>query len=120
MTKKIFTGIMLMSGLAVLIAVLFVTGIIYRHYSERAAAELCSKGRLIAAAVEQQGESYLDNTDFDELRVTWISPEGRVIFDSEEDPDTLGDHSDRIEIHKAVRRAIQVPSCRKRSTTQKG
>ncbi len=102
MTKKIFTGIMLMSGLAVLIAILFVTGIIYRHYSERAAAELCSKGRLIAAAVEQQGESYLDNTDFDELRVTWISPEGRVIFDSEEDPDTLGDHSDRIEIHKAL------------------
>lgn len=91
-----------MSGLAVLIAVLSITGIIYRHYSERVAAELCNKGRLIAAAVEQQGGSYLDNTDFGDLRVTWISSEGRVIFDSEEDPDTLGDHSDRIEVHKAL------------------
>lgn len=102
MTKKIFTGIMLLSGLAVLAAVLFVTGLMYRHYSERAADELCSKGRLIAAAVEQQGGGYLKNTDFGSLRVTWISPEGRVIFDSAEDPETLGDHSDRTEVHKAM------------------
>lgn len=102
MTKKIFLGIMYVAVTAVTAAILLVTWFSYSSLTDDAAEELSYSCAMIASAVEMNGGKYLDHTSFGDLRVTWISESGRVIFDSEKDPADLGDHSDRKEVAEAM------------------
>ncbi|MCR5016155.1 MAG: PAS domain S-box protein [Ruminococcus sp.] len=103
MTKKIFLSIITVSFLAVTAAIFLLTGVSYRYAADTSAEHLRQSCTMIASAVEQSGGRYLDETDFGELRVTWISAKGRVIFDSQHDPVQLDDHSDRQEVGEAMR-----------------
>lgn len=102
MTKKIFLGIMYVAVIAVTAAILLLTWFSYKSVTGDAAEELSYSCAMIASAVEMNGGRYLDHTSFGDLRVTWISKSGRVIFDSEKDPASLGDHSDRKEVAEAM------------------
>lgn len=78
------------------------TAVLYERSSEIAASEVKTNAKLIASAVEKSGGDYLERTDFGRnIRVTWIDKGGYVIYDTDEDPDSLENHSDREEISKA-------------------
>ena len=84
-------------------AIFLVTVLLYNRSAVISSAEVRTNARLIASAVEQSGRNYLDKTELSgNIRVTWIAPDGKVIYDSDEDPDSLGNHSDRQEISAAV------------------
>lgn len=103
MTKKIFLGIMTICVIAVTAAAVLVTALLYEQSSDRAEKELKNAAALIAAAVESSGEEYLGSARLGEgLRVTWIDSAGRVVFDSAEEPASMGDHSDRKEVLEAL------------------
>ncbi len=103
MTKKIFLSIVSICTISVLAAIILVTAIIYGRSAEIAEAEVRTDARLIASAVEQNGMGYLDKTDIGKnIRVTWIAPDGSVIYDTNGDPDSLGNHSDREEVSQAL------------------
>lgn len=103
MTNKIMKSIMLVSGLAVIVTITLVTMLINSYSQDKTADGLRQDAVLIASAVEKNGRKYLDDTGFsDIIRVTLITADGRVIFDSHEDPLSLGDHSDRIEVREAM------------------
>lgn len=102
MTKKIFASIMAVSCIAVTVAMIFLTILNYRATTDSTAENLAESCGMIASAVEMNGGRYLDETDFGELRVTWITRGGRVIFDSQKDPDSLDDHSGREEVAEAI------------------
>ena len=85
-----------------LAAIFLVTAVLYGRSAEIAAAEVMTDAKLIASAVEQSGGDYLERTDFGRnIRVTWIDKGGNVIYDTDEDPGSLENHSDREEISKA-------------------
>jgi len=102
MTKRIFSTIFLFSTISVITAIALITLLLNRFSTERSAAELEDSCSLIAAAVEQTGGDYLRTADLGNIRVTWILPDGSVIFDSVRNPGRLGNHSDRKEFSEAL------------------
>lgn len=104
MTKKIFGSMMFVTMFSVLITFILITGVTQHVSADRTNAGLQTQAAVIASGVEMNGGRFLDETDFgDNVRVTWISKSGKVIFDSEKDPRKLGDHSDREEVRDAQR-----------------
>ncbi len=94
---------MIISGISVIIAVLLVTAVLHDYSTDKLEAEIRTEAEIIAEAVEMNGGRFLDEADFnDDIRVTWISKSGKVIYDSEEDPADLGNHSDRKEVSEAA------------------
>ena len=103
MTHKIMRSILLSTGFAVLMTLFFITILMNGFSEDETVNGLRRNAELIASGMEQGGGRYLDETDFDEgLRVTWISPGGKVIFDSVKDPQLMEDHSDRQEVRDAL------------------
>ncbi|MBR2283803.1 MAG: histidine kinase [Ruminococcus sp.] len=103
MTKKILKSILAVAAAAMIASIVLVTALLNRYSAGKTADELELSGRLIASAVEMNGGRYLDHTRFSDIRVTWIEPGGRVIFDSDEDPGGMDNHSDREEVISAFR-----------------
>ena len=60
------------------------------------------RSRLAAHATEQLGKSYLENLDSDRYRLTWVSSDGTVIFDSHADAGSMENHGAREEIKEAL------------------
>ena len=86
MTKKIFLSIITICSLSVVAAIIIVTAILYGASAELAASEVRTDAKLIASAVEKSGDSYFESADIDnDIRVTWIGRDGKVLFDSEEE-----------------------------------
>lgn len=102
MTKKIFFGIMTICAVSVVVVVLFVAVLLNERTAFIAEDEVKTEARLIASAVESSGRDYLESTDFGKkMRVTWIDSEGKVVFDTDQSPESLANHSDRKEIAEA-------------------
>ena len=106
MRKKIFRSILLVSLAVLLSSTALVIFVIYRHDSSERANELRREAYAISGALDSlgadEGFEYLSSLSKNGTRITVVSPDGKVIFDSEEDIATLGDHSDREEIIEAL------------------
>ncbi len=104
LTKKIFYGIMAICVIAVITAIVLVTALMYGKSIDSVEEAVRRDSLLISHAVEECGGKYLDEADFDEnIRVTWINSNGKVIFDSEKETDSLENHADRTEISQAFK-----------------
>ncbi|HOR21427.1 MAG TPA: histidine kinase, partial [Ruminococcus sp.] len=101
MTRKIFLSITLISVAAVAMTIALITGLLSRSYRTHVKEQLRDEGIIIASGVEMNGGKFLDSTDFGDLRVTWISSGGRVIFDTDKDPTAMDSHSQREEVKEA-------------------
>ena len=102
LTKKIFIGIITICAVSVIAAIVLVTAFMYDKSVDTAEKEVKNQAHIISSAVERLGDSFLESTDFgDDIRVTWIDQRGQVVFDTEEAPEALENHSDRKEISEA-------------------
>lgn len=105
MTGKIFKSIFI-SSMAVMIAALTVVFFVYYHYyDQQMKDELKREADYVKAGVELSGEDYLINAVEEDLRISWISSDGEVLFDSHLGEDTVGDmenHLERDEIKAAL------------------
>ena len=102
MTKRIFYSICLVA-LTVLVASLSLTiGITYTHYSQLQQNQLRTETALVSQAVEVGGIDYLQNLQGSGCRVTWISADGEVLFDSSKGSEPMENHLQREEILMAL------------------
>lgn len=101
MTKKIFRAIFLSTMGIFLGTVLLILGYLFHYFSELQLEQLETQTSLIAQAVEQEGFRYLEQLDSKELRITWIAPDGGVLYDSEKAAKQLDNHGDREEVREA-------------------
>jgi len=102
MTKRIFQSIMLVSG-AVLIASMMITlGFLYNYFSDIEEGQLENELGLAALAVEGNGEYYLKKLDSGRYRLTWISEDGRVLYDTRADEKNMENHAEREEVKQAL------------------
>ena len=102
MTSKIFRSI-LSVAIAVLTASLFIiTGVLYQYFGTMQESQLQDELSLAAEATEQMGEGYLKTLDSDRYRLTWVAPDGTVLFDTHADAVAMENHADREEIKEAL------------------
>ncbi|MBR2928765.1 MAG: GHKL domain-containing protein [Oscillospiraceae bacterium] len=102
MTSKIFKSI-LSAALAVLLAsFVIITGVLYQYFGEVQEEQLKDELSLAAGATEALGEAYLKKLDPDRYRLTWVSADGAVIFDTHADAAMMENHANREEIKEAL------------------
>ncbi len=104
MTQRIFRSIFLVA-LAVMLSVsMLIMGLMYRYTSMETRKELSREAEYIALGIQNEGEAYfehLDQVHLTDSRVTWISPDGTVLFDSVLEEGKMENHADREEVQEA-------------------
>ena len=104
MKQKIFHSTLLVAAAVLCASFLIIMSCLYSYFQGIEEAQLADELSLAMAGVEDSGEDYLRDLDYSRCRLTWISPEGDVLFDSEADEDTMKNHADRQEIRDAFRK----------------
>ncbi len=106
MYKKIYRSMNLMSLVTLAITTVLIISACYTSFSKRLEEEIKSEAQLLA----KTAEILLDNEDdliqgFDDVldgkRITLISPEGKILYDSSADPSVMENHLDRPEVRDA-------------------
>ncbi len=102
MTKKIFRTVLLSSMGIFLGTVLLIFGYLYHYFTDLQLEQLRIQTNLIAQAVNEDGQAYLEDIDLQDLRVTWVAEDGQVLYDSEKAVQQLDNHANREEIVEAL------------------
>lgn len=77
-------------------------GILYTYFTDGQMEQLKSQAKLIARGASEGGIAYLESLDDLNCRVTWVSGDGGVLYDSENSTDNLENHLQREEIQNAL------------------
>lgn len=101
MTKRIFRSIMLVTAVCMVTGLAFLMGILYHFFGNQLEKELRAEASYLEIAVEQNGESALENLPKNSARVTWIAEDGTVIFDNKAEASQMSNHSNRKEVTDA-------------------
>ena len=101
MTKKIFRTILAVGIVIILLSMTLFCTVLLRHYTTRVFDELEMEVVLAARGVELEGETYLADLR-PENRITWISGDGSVLYDSQADAGTMENHLQREEVQEAL------------------
>ncbi len=102
MTSKIFKSILSAAIAVLLVSLLIITGVLYGYFGKVQREQLKDELNLAANAVERSGKDYLESLPDDRYRLTWIEPDGTVIFDNHADTEDMENHADREEIKEAL------------------
>lgn len=102
MTAKIFRAIFFVVFFIMSAAMLVMSAYSYEYVLETKVAQLKNDLYLISNAVEQTGIEYLEDIDSNKYRITWIEPDGDILFDSHIDSDAMVNHLQREEIKEAI------------------
>lgn len=102
MTKKIFHSILLVAGAVLLASLLFIMGCLYEYFGSVEKKQLRDELELASVAVERGGEGYLSSISSERYRLTWIAPDGTVLYDTVTDAESLENHADREEVREAL------------------
>lgn len=102
MTSRIFRAICSVAVVVFLASFIFIIGGLYKYFSDRQMASLRTELILCTSAVERDGLDYLESLTDGEYRITWISEDGTVLFDSKVKNDHMENHLEREEIREAL------------------
>ena len=104
MTAKIFRNAFLIGFTVLLACILLFFFIMYSNYQAQAYDILEVEAEHIAEGMQIcGGEEYLAAMQSDE-RITWIAPDGSVLYDNMADADTMENHLQRPEVQEPSRR----------------
>ena len=101
MSRKIFRNILFTSIVVLLSGMIFIFGGFYHYFDDRQEENLKKELNTIVSGLERFGMDYLMQTDFGVYRITLISPEGEVVYDTQADEKTMVNHGGREEIQEA-------------------
>lgn len=102
MTSKIFRSTLIVAAIVLLGAVAIIMGVLYDYFDGVQIAQLQEELNLAATGTEQNGLAYLKSANSQLFRLTWISPDGTVLYDTRADETAMENHADREEIRKAL------------------
>lgn len=111
MKKKINLRLATIAILAIILTVCGITFMYYSLFQEQIRADLSVSAKLLRdthyfESVRIDKDEIDLSTDIDELRVTWIASDGRVLYDNDAGALELGNHLDRPEIKEAFAHGI--------------
>ena len=102
MARKIFRSMAAVSLAVLAASLVLIVGVLHGYFQDRVLEELRQKTVYAARGVEKAGMDYLTGDLPEDSRVTWVAPDGTVLFDNWEDPANMADHADRSEIREAL------------------
>lgn len=102
MTRKIFLSIMAAAAVVLLCSVLIIMGCLYDYFGGVQERQLSDELALAQTGVECSGKTYLQALEGESYRLTWISPSGEVLFDSQADESSMENHAQREEVRQAL------------------
>ena len=102
MTKKIFRSTLLVAVCALLASLVLIMGCLYDYFAGLQSQALRDELTLAASGVSQGSETYLDTIDSNRYRLTWIAPDGTVLYDTQADAKTMENHASREEVQQAL------------------
>ena len=102
MTKKIFRSTLLVAVCALLASLVLIMGCLYDYFAGLQSQALRDELTLAASGVSQGGENYLDTIDSNRYRLTWIAPDGTVLYDTQADASTMENHAAREVVQQAL------------------
>ncbi len=111
MKNKINSRLVGIAVLAVIATVVGITTIYYNLFRKQVRSELEVSAKLLKDThyfeALKADEGAIDlSRDIKELRVTWISADGTVLYDNDVTTESLENHMDRPEIREAVEKGV--------------
>ena len=112
MVKRIFKNTFGLSIIILLISYGIIVGILYDYFGDQIEREMKAEAAYIACGMEVVGKDYLEGfrvngyvngnrVETHKNRITWISQNGVVLYDSNVNETTMEDHSNRQEVQEA-------------------
>ena len=102
MTKRIFQSICLVAVVVLLASFMLIMGVLYDYFSNNQMSQLKAQAQLAAQGVERSGADYFSGLDDTGFRVTWISADGTVLYDSDAEAGSMENHHEREEVREAL------------------
>lgn len=102
MTKRIFRSICLVALIVLLASVALIMGVLYDYFSNVQQKQLNMQTSLAAQGVNNEGMGYFHNFEVSNYRITWISTDGTVLYDSASDTSGMENHLMREEVKEAI------------------
>ncbi len=102
MTKRIFRSICLVAIAVFLACVVLFLCVLYDYFGNVQQNGLKTQTELAAQGVEAVGAEYFEGLSPKDYRISWISADGKVLYDSEADLSEMENHLEREEIKEAL------------------
>ena len=101
MRKKIFAFTVAIIMTVLLLCFGIITDVLYSHFTTLSTNQLKDELTLASKGVELSGADYLKGVEKNDYRLTLISEDGRVIYDTKSNETEMDNHLDREEIKQA-------------------
>ena len=101
MTSRIFRSILIVAIAVLLASFVIITWCLYDYFDGLQEDLLQEELGLAAAATEEDGTAYLRALD-SSYRLTWVAPDGSVLYDTQVDAAGMENHGNRAEIAQAL------------------
>lgn len=102
MTKRIFRSVCIVAVAVLMASLTLVMGVLYDYFSGSQEEQLKNQTVLAAQGIENEGAGYFDGLKSEDLRITWIDKDGKVLFDNRTDASSMENHLEREEVREAV------------------
>ncbi len=101
MSKKIFNSIWIVALAVFLASLFFVMGATYSYFTGVQKNQLKIETQLASQGVSLSGMDYFDHLNSRDIRITWISADGSILYDNEANTSDMENHLEREEIKDA-------------------
>ncbi len=106
MKNKIFKSTCLVGVVTLLCSLVLIMGVLYEYFTSVQLKQLEVDSEFVASAVEKDGLDYLNSLDSSNCRVTWISSDGKVLFDNTASASKMENHLEREEVKQALENGV--------------
>ena len=103
MSSKIFKAVWIVAIAVFSASLIFIMGISYNYFSLLQKGQLRNETELAAQGVMLSGKDYFEDLDTKNYRITWIAPDGTVLYDNEADTAIMENHLEREEVKQALK-----------------
>ena len=110
MFDKIFHSNFFTSMLVLLMSFCLTFGVLFDYFETQMLTEFESEAGYISYAVENEGNSFINNFNEEGKRLTLISPDGTVLADTSANIKELENHADRKEFRDALKNGKSISS----------
>lgn len=104
MKQKFFRALFGLGMLSLVVSTVILSYLFYNNWQNDFRTVLYTEGRIIASAggLTPDRLAAITEATNNTLRITWISYEGKVLYDSSHDAETMDNHLQRPEIAQAI------------------
>lgn len=102
MTRRIFRSIALMALCMLMVSSALMMGVLYSYFSHARWEQLRVETNLAAQGIAAGGAAYFEGLPAGDHRITWISADGTVLYDTAGAASAMENHLDREEVQEAL------------------